>query len=135
MPAKKDNPRKCIAECTAKTNNSRLGEYKHKWHHATDITETGVVAKRISLVRERFAIEELWFGHGTDIAVDEAAELVFFAAGLRHDQADEVYDLVLKPKQRAAALQLSERRIRERIPAAYLTHRMWFAGHEFYVDE
>lgn len=93
------------------------------------------VSQMISFAAERFAVAELWFGHGTDNAVDEAAELVFFAAGLRHDQADEVYGQVLKPKQRAAALELIERRIRERVPAAYLTHRMWFAGHEFYVDE
>lgn len=93
------------------------------------------VAQLISFAAERFAHAELWFGHGTDNAVDEAAELVFFAAGLRHDQADEVYRQALKPEQRAAAVELIERRIRERVPAAYLTHRMWFAGHEFYVDE
>jgi ribosomal protein L3 glutamine methyltransferase len=97
--------------------------------------EPTTVSQLISHGAERFAIAELWFGHGTDNAVDEAAELVFFAAGLRHEQADEVYGLVLKPKQRATVLQLIERRIRERVPAAYLTHRMWFAGHEFYVDE
>lgn len=102
---------------------------------ADSAPEPATVSQLISFAADRFAIAELWFGHGTDNAVDEAAELVFFAAGLRHDQADEVYGQVLKPKQRAAALALIERRIHERVPAAYLTHRMWFAGHEFYVDE
>ncbi|HEX7012116.1 MAG TPA: 50S ribosomal protein L3 N(5)-glutamine methyltransferase [Steroidobacteraceae bacterium] len=77
----------------------------------------------------------LCFGHGTDNAFDEAAELVFFAAGLAHEDAPAVYSKKLAPKQRNAVLTLFERRIRERIPAAYLTNRMWFAGHEFYVDE
>jgi ribosomal protein L3 glutamine methyltransferase len=129
MPAKKSVPRKSTAPRLSKAKATP------KAPAAPAVPEPGTVAQLISYAAEQFAIAELWFGHGTDNAVDEAAELVFFAAGLRHDQADEVYDLVLKPKQRAAALQLIERRIRERIPAAYLTHRMWFAGHEFYVDE
>ena len=82
-----------------------------------------------------FEQSALWFGHGTDNAFDEAAELVFFGAGLRHEDAADVYSRQLEAAQRAAVLALFERRIAERIPAAYLTHRMWFAGYEFYVDE
>jgi ribosomal protein L3 glutamine methyltransferase len=82
-----------------------------------------------------FEQSELWFGHGTDNAFDEAAELVFFGAGLRHEDAADVYSQLLGADERAAILALFERRVTERIPAAYLTHRMWFAGHEFYVDE
>lgn len=82
-----------------------------------------------------FEQSQLWFGHGTDNAFDEAAELVFFGAGLRHEDAADVYGEQLGAAERATVLALFERRIRERIPAAYLTHRMWFAGHEFYVDE
>ena len=82
-----------------------------------------------------FQRADLWFGHGSDNAVDEAAELVFFGARLRHEDAGKVYDDVLPSEQVKSIRELFERRIRERLPAAYLTHRMWFAGHEFYVDE
>jgi ribosomal protein L3 glutamine methyltransferase len=60
---------------------------------------------------------------------------VFFAAGLRHEQAPECYVQVLDEAVINTARELVTRRITERVPAAYLTHRMWFAGHEFYVDE
>jgi ribosomal protein L3 glutamine methyltransferase len=77
----------------------------------------------------------VWFGHGNDNALDEAAELVVFGAGLRHEDAPGIYSRELSSRQRDDVLQLIDRRIRERVPAAYLTRRMWFAGHEFYVDE
>src|SRR5690606_30612415 len=82
-----------------------------------------------------FEDAQLWFGHGSDNAFDEAAELVFFGAGLRHEEARAVYDTVLEPDRQARVTELFERRIAERVPAAYLTRRMWFAGHEFFVDQ
>ncbi|AMN47498.1 ribosomal protein L3 glutamine methyltransferase [Steroidobacter denitrificans] len=77
----------------------------------------------------------LWFGHGSDNAFDEAAELVFFAADLDHADAPGVYAQPLAPARQEAIRRLFERRVRERVPAAYLTQRMWFAGYEFHVDE
>ena len=84
---------------------------------------------------ERLMAAGVCFGHGSDNAVDEAAELVFFAAGLRHEDAVRVYGQPLSVEQEAAAGALVTRRIEERRPAAYLTRRMWFGGLEFYVDE
>lgn len=95
--------------------------------------ERATVEELIRYGAAAFDEAALWFGHGSDNSFDESAELVFFAAGLRHEDAS--YGLVLNADQRAAVLNLFDRRIRERTPAAYLTHRMWFAGHEFYVDE
>jgi ribosomal protein L3 glutamine methyltransferase len=149
MPAKKSASRKSAARLrsvsgrtpsgTAGAGRSGVAARRKSPASAASIAAEApdpvTVAQLISFAAERFAIAGLWFGHGTDNAVDEAAELVFFAAGLRHEDADEVYGQVLEPQARAKALELIERRIRERVPAAYLTHRMWFAGHEFYVDE
>lgn len=93
------------------------------------------VEQLIRACAARLDAAKLCFGHGSDNAVDEAAELVFFAAGLKHEDALQVYSRPVADKARAAAEALVARRIAERVPAAYLTKRMWFAGHEFYVDE
>jgi ribosomal protein L3 glutamine methyltransferase len=75
------------------------------------------------------------FGHGTDNARDEAAELVFFAAGLDHELGAHAYSKPLTARRIALIDGLLERRIVERIPLPYLTHRSFFAGLELYVDE
>jgi ribosomal protein L3 glutamine methyltransferase len=75
------------------------------------------------------------FGHGTDNARDEAAELVFYAARLPHQRGSSVYGKLLTPRQRALIDALLEKRIKRRVPLAYLTHRAFFAGLELYVDE
>ncbi|MGD9843691.1 MAG: 50S ribosomal protein L3 N(5)-glutamine methyltransferase, partial [Steroidobacteraceae bacterium] len=84
---------------------------------------------------QQLAEAELCYGHGSDNPQDEAAELVLFAAGLRHEQAPTCYAQELDSAAIDKARALVERRITERLPAAYLTQRMWFAGYEFYVDE
>ena len=77
----------------------------------------------------------VYFGHGTADARDEAAELVFFAAGLPHSRGASAYEQPLKPRTTARIGQLLQRRIDERVPLPYLTHRAFFAGLELYVDE
>ena len=75
------------------------------------------------------------FGHGTDNARDEAAELVFFIAGIDHAEGAGAYGRPLTARRRARIDELLQRRIRERIPLAYLTRRAFFAGLELHVDE
>ena len=74
------------------------------------------------------------FGHGTDNAVDEALVLVRHVAGLRPGAPESLYAARLTASERRAAVELIVRRIRERLPAPYLTGRAWFAGLEFACD-
>jgi ribosomal protein L3 glutamine methyltransferase len=75
------------------------------------------------------------FGHGTDNARDEAAELVFYASGLAHALGSSAYSRPLTARHTARIDALLARRIGERMPLPYLTHRAFFAGLELYVDE
>jgi ribosomal protein L3 glutamine methyltransferase len=88
----------------------------------------------IAWAAARFARARLAYGHGTDNAVDEAAALVFHAAGWAHDEAPAAYRWALPRAARLALGRLVARRIEERIPAAYLTGVTWFGGHEIHVD-
>lgn len=83
----------------------------------------------------RFNEAGLFFGHGTDNALDEAIALVLHALHLGHDLPPAYLESRLTDSEREAVLALLQRRIDERLPAAYLTHQASFAGLSFYVNE
>lgn len=93
------------------------------------------VEQLIQQLGERFAAAGLCYGHGTDNAFDEAAWLVFEKLGLSHANAAEAYRQTVAPESYAVIEALAARRIRERVPLAYLLNKAWFAGLDFYVDE
>ncbi len=72
-------------------------------------------------------------GTARTIARDDAAALVFHALGLAHESAPASYRLPVSARDAARVDALVERRIRERLPSAYLTGVSWFAGHEIRV--
>ncbi len=83
----------------------------------------------------RFIEAELVFGHGTDNAFDEAVVLLRHALFLPDEVPSGYFEAALTESEKQALLALYRRRIEERIPAAYLTGRAWFAGLPFRVDE
>ncbi|RMG35470.1 MAG: 50S ribosomal protein L3 N(5)-glutamine methyltransferase [Gammaproteobacteria bacterium] len=82
-----------------------------------------------------FEAHGLFFGHGTDNALDEALELVLATLHLDHSLPEGFLDARIT---RAEAVELARRlrrRVEERVPLAYITGRAWFAGLEFAVNE
>lgn len=82
----------------------------------------------------RFAAADLFYGHGTDNAFDEAAWLVLAALHLPHDRLEVFLDARLTDQEKARVLDLIERRCTERIPLAYLLGEAWQGGLRFRVD-
>jgi len=83
----------------------------------------------------RFGEADLFFGHGSDNAWDEAAYLILHTLHLPPDQLEPYLDARLPHDERAAVLKILARRIEERLPAAYLTQEAWLGDYRFYVDE
>lgn len=82
----------------------------------------------------RFNEAGLYFGHGTDNPWDEAEFLVSHALHLPPPLGDEWMDVRLTRIERDLAVAYIRRRVEERVPAAYITGRTWFAGLPFKVD-
>ena len=83
----------------------------------------------------RFQAEQLFFGHGTDNAWDEARQLVLGALHLPWEISDAYLDCRLEDDEHAHLQTLLKRRIEERVPTAYLLGEAWFCGLPFVVDE
>ncbi|RDY69471.1 50S ribosomal protein L3 N(5)-glutamine methyltransferase [Lysobacter soli] len=91
----------------------------------------------IDLIRyggSRFNEAGLTFGHSYDNALDEATQLVLHALHLPHDLSPIYGASRVTAAEQAKVLDLFQRRIDERVPAAYLTGEAWFAGLSFKSD-
>ncbi|MDW8468823.1 MAG: 50S ribosomal protein L3 N(5)-glutamine methyltransferase [Burkholderiales bacterium] len=86
----------------------------------------------VAALARRFRAARLHFGHGTACARDEAAWLVAHATGVPPASLDPRARIGAEHARRIRAL--AARRIRERIPLAYLLGEAWLAGRRFYVD-
>lgn len=83
----------------------------------------------------RFNQAGLFFGHGTDNALDEALALVLHTLHLGHDLPADYLSARVTAEEAGAILALFRERVERRVPAAYLTGEARFAGLDFYVDE
>lgn len=99
------------------------------------LTELSSILDFIRWGASHFRAAELSFSHGMASAFDEAAYLVLHSLHLPVDTPELYFASKLTQAEKQKVLDMLERRIIERKPAAYLTNEAWFAGLPFYVDE
>ncbi|GGP28084.1 50S ribosomal protein L3 N(5)-glutamine methyltransferase [Silvimonas amylolytica] len=83
----------------------------------------------------RFKDANLFYGHGTDNAYDEAAWLILSMLGLPLDRLEPFLDARLLSQELEKVIEAIRQRAEEHIPTAYLTHEAWLGEYKFYVDQ
>lgn len=83
----------------------------------------------------QFHKQDVFFGHGTADAWDEAVHLVCYALHIPLELGHEVRNSRLTTSEKESVVDIIIQRIDQRIPAPYLTNQSWFCGLNFYVDE
>ncbi|MCG8378727.1 MAG: 50S ribosomal protein L3 N(5)-glutamine methyltransferase [Proteobacteria bacterium] len=89
----------------------------------------------IHRTKKQFLQADLFYGHGTDNALDEAFYLVMVTLDLEFDCNEEQLNQTLTTDQIKKVEGLINKRINEHIPVAYLVNQAWFAGYKFYVNK
>lgn len=92
------------------------------------------VSAYIDALTEKFEKTDLYFGHGTDNAFDDAVYLSYGGLDLNFEDAEQIAGQVLSAADIAVLDELASRRIQQRIPVAYLVGTAWFGGYQFHCD-
>jgi len=89
----------------------------------------------LAQAQQRLESADLCFGHGTDNARDEAVWLLLWQLGLPLDSdLDALAEHTVCTQDAYKVMELMDRRISTRQPAAYLTGEAWLQGVPFHVD-
>ncbi|MGN0915266.1 MAG: 50S ribosomal protein L3 N(5)-glutamine methyltransferase [Succinivibrio sp.] len=82
-----------------------------------------------------FASYSVFVGHGTENYWDEALEIVQAVMHLQPPCDDSTLNSRLTKNEREIISRIAVQRAVYRIPTPYLTHRAFFCGHQFFVDD
>jgi ribosomal protein L3 glutamine methyltransferase len=93
------------------------------------------VRELINEISFRFDEADLYYGHGTDNAFDEAVYLVFALLDIPFDVDDSKLNDILDIESYQKVIAAAHRRVTEKVPVAYLVNKAWFCGLPFYVNE
>jgi ribosomal protein L3 glutamine methyltransferase len=99
------------------------------------ITELRTLRDLLRWAMSQFYEANIYYGHGTNNAWDEALQLILHCLHLPFDVNPQVLDARLTRAERRMVTEWVEKRVNQRVPVAYLTQRAWFAGLSFYVDQ
>ncbi|MFK5970806.1 MAG: 50S ribosomal protein L3 N(5)-glutamine methyltransferase [Candidatus Marithrix sp.] len=83
----------------------------------------------------KFTQAQLFFGHGTDNAIDEAIIIVLYALHLPQDIPDKLWYSNLTYSEKRKITELFNLRIQNKIPTPYIIKEAWFSNLCFYVDQ
>jgi len=89
----------------------------------------------LQLAIELYEEHEIALGQTATIAQDEVLYLLLRTLGLPLDSDERVLERKLTATEIATVKNVLQRRIGDRIPAAYLTQEAYLGEHRFYVDE
>lgn len=105
------------------------------------MTDSQHIVQQLETLQDyiRWAVSEftragVYYGHGTDNALDEALALVLHTVALPPGSEQQLLNARLTLDERLAVVDKVQQRAQQRIPVAYLTGEARFAGLSFAVD-
>ena len=96
---------------------------------------TTILLQAIEATERALNDAEVYFGHGTDNAWDEAVFLVLGACGMPLDTQQDELQKELTDTQLLQVKSWLEKRIQQRLPLPYLLGETWFAEIPFKVSQ
>ena len=111
-------------------------------HFVTKLMTTNQITTELQTIRDwlryavsQFEASDIFYGHGTDNAYDEAVWLIMSALHLPMDTLNNFLDARLTASERSKLASFIDQRITQHTPTAYLLKEAWLQGLKFYVDE
>jgi ribosomal protein L3 glutamine methyltransferase len=96
-------------------------------------TELRSLADWLRFIAKQFEESDLFYGHGTDNAWDEALALVLWQAGIPWGKETPLMSATLLASEKTALCEAIAKRISHRIPLPYITGQAYFADLRFRV--